>query len=132
MASRKFVFPWPFSPTSASPSAAGSRSTRRRLRKSRIDSRCSQARAPADTVADSATVPVIATLPPGELRGALLQKGTHPFAHVGGGGEEPEVVGLEREPLVEGYLEPAIHCLDAQRHCQGALGQDLPQHGACS
>src|ERR1039458_4967771 len=96
MASRKFVLPWPLSPTRAIPSPGSTMSARSMLRKLRRESAssvtCTGGRSGA-----------------AELRRALLQECARAFAHVGRGLEGAEEARLEAEPVVEGRVEAGVH-----------------------
>src|ERR1019366_4249839 len=102
MASRKFVFPWPLSPTRAMPSPGKAMSARSMLRKSRRESAssvtCTGGRSGA-----------------AELRRALLQECACALAHVGGGLEGAEEAGLEAEAVVQRRVEAGVHRGDGAR-----------------
>src|SRR5207237_8350222 len=54
-----------------------------------------------------------------EPRRALLQERRQPLFHILGGREQPEMVGLEQQPLLEGHLQPLVHRLEGEAHGQG-------------
>src|SRR5437764_177130 len=62
-----------------------------------------------------------------ELGRALLQERGQPLSHVLRGREQPEMVGLEQQTLLERHLQPLVHGFQGEAHCQGAHREYTPQ-----
>src|SRR5471032_355636 len=95
IASRKFVFPWPLSPTSATPSGGITSSARSMLRKSRIEieSRVTRDEGPCVT-SDAA-----------EIWRTFLEKSFRALAHVAGRLERAEEACLQPDTVFEVRVE---------------------------
>src|SRR4029077_17911058 len=62
-----------------------------------------------------------------EARRALFQEGGEALFHVLRRGEQPEVVGLEQQALVEGHLSALVHRLEREAYGKRPHAEDAPQ-----
>src|SRR3954468_24511428 len=106
MASRKFVFPWPFSPMSSIPEAGSSSSTRSRLRKSRIASASNRA---------AVTTSSISIRPgAGEPWRSLFEKSPCPLRRISRRDQYAKRRRLENKRLVQRHGETAVDGVDTR------------------
>src|SRR5207253_8815525 len=58
-----------------------------------------------------------------EPRRALLQERRQPLSHVLRSRQQPEMIGLEQQALLERHLQPLVHRFQGEAHRQGAHGE---------